>query len=95
MRKVININNGWRFLQKEVPMPQLLPADWPTVDLPHTWNAVDGHDGNGGYNRGSYWYAREFETPPPAPSRGPGLYTDSCRRAGGRGLGERPKGLRA
>ena len=63
MRKVININNGWRFLQKEVPMPQLLPADWPTVDLPHTWNAVDGHDGNGGYNRGSYWYAREFETP--------------------------------
>lgn len=63
MRKVININKGWRFLQKEIPMPESIPAGWPLVDLPHTWNAVDGHDGSGGYDRGSYWYAREFDTP--------------------------------
>ena len=63
MRKVININKGWRFLQEEVPMPQSLPEGWQTVDLPHTWNAVDGHDGSGGYDRGSYWYVREFDTP--------------------------------
>ena len=50
MRKVININKGWRFLQEEVPMPQSLPEGWQTVDLPHTWNAVDGHDGSGGYD---------------------------------------------
>lgn len=63
MRKVININKGWRFLQRETEMPQSLPEGWPIVDLPHTWNAVDGHDGKGGYDRGSYWYAREFDTP--------------------------------
>lgn len=63
MRKVININKGWRFLQEEVPMPQSLPEGWQAVDLPHTWNAVDGHDGSGGYDRGSYWYVREFDTP--------------------------------
>ena len=26
-------------------------------------NAVDGHDGNGSYDRGCYWYVRTFETP--------------------------------
>ena len=63
MRGIIDISKGWRFLQKEAPMPESLPADWPVVDLPHTWNAVDGHDGSGGYDRGSYWYVREFDTP--------------------------------
>ena len=33
------------------------------MDLPHTWNAVDGNDGNGAYDRGSYWYAKTFKTP--------------------------------
>ncbi|MCC8167821.1 MAG: glycoside hydrolase family 2 protein, partial [Clostridiales bacterium] len=26
-------------------------------------NAIDGHDGNGSYDRGCYWYAKTFETP--------------------------------
>ena len=33
------------------------------VHLPHSWNAVDGQDGNGSYDRGTYWYVKEFETP--------------------------------
>ncbi len=63
MRNIINLNANWKFIQQDVGLPSVLPDDWPTVDLPHTWNAVDGMDGNGSYDRGSYWYARVFSTP--------------------------------
>ena len=63
MRDVININRGWRFIRQDAGLPTSLPTDWPSVDLPHTWNAIDGHDGNGSYYRGRCWYARSFETP--------------------------------
>ncbi|MCM1089056.1 MAG: hypothetical protein NC419_12950 [Muribaculaceae bacterium] len=63
MRTIININRGWKFIQEDAGLPDKLPQDWTPVDLPHTWNAVDGHDGNGSYDRGCYWYARTFETP--------------------------------
>ncbi len=63
MRNCINLNKGWKFMQENVGLPQSYPDAWSDVDLPHTWNAVDGMDGNGSYNRGSYWYARSFETP--------------------------------
>ena len=63
MRNIININENWKFIQKNVGLPSAYPQDWDTVDLPHTWNAVDGNDGNGSYDRGNYWYAKTFETP--------------------------------
>ncbi len=63
MRNIINLNADWKFIQKDVGLPAVLPEDWSTVDLPHTWNAVDGMDGNGSYDRGSYWYAKSFPTP--------------------------------
>ena len=63
MRQVINLNKNWKFIQENAGLPAVYPADWKTVDLPHTWNAVDGNDGNGSYDRGNYWYAKTFETP--------------------------------
>lgn len=63
MREVISLNAGWKFAQFDAGLPRALPADWQDVDLPHTWNAVDGCDGSGSYDRGSYWYARSFPTP--------------------------------
>jgi len=63
MRHVIELNKGWKFIRQDIGLPKLFPADWQDVDLPHTWNAVDGHDGKGGYDRGSYWYAKAFATP--------------------------------
>jgi len=63
MRNVIELNKGWKFIQQDIGLPEIFPVDWQDVDLPHTWNAVDGHDGNGSYDRGSYWYAKEFATP--------------------------------
>ena len=63
MRKVINLNQGWKFIQENAGLPATFPAGWGTVDLPHSWNAIDGNDGNGSFDRGSYWYAKEFATP--------------------------------
>ena len=33
------------------------------VDLPHTWNAVDGQDGGNDYYRGTCLYARKLVVP--------------------------------
>ena len=63
MRNIICLNQGWRFVKKDAGLPETLPADWSCVDLPHTWNAVDGHDGRGDYFRWQCGYARSFETP--------------------------------
>ncbi len=63
MRNIINLNEGWQFKQEDVGLPSEMPCDWQTVDLPHSWNAIDGQDGNGSYDRGSYWYAKTFATP--------------------------------
>ena len=74
MRNVIHLNKGWKFIRQDVGLPDKLP-DWPEVDLPHTWNAVDGHDGNGSYDRGSYWYAKTF-TMPRQPLDGGRIYVE-------------------
>lgn len=63
MRNIINLNQDWKFIQEDTGLPEKLPQDWDTIDLPHTWNAVDGHDGNGSYARGRFWYAKNFSTP--------------------------------
>ncbi|MCD7715786.1 MAG: glycoside hydrolase family 2 protein [Lachnospiraceae bacterium] len=63
MRNIISLNCNWRFIQENAGLPDKLPEDWQQVNLPHTWNAIDGMDGNGAYDRGTYWYAKEFTTP--------------------------------
>ena len=51
MRNVINLNKSWAFVQQDAGLPEVMPTDWTCVDLPHTWNAIDGHDGNGSYDK--------------------------------------------
>ena len=63
MRNIININDNWKFIREDAGLPAAYPTTWEDVDLPHTWNAVDGNDGNGSYYRGTCWYATTFETP--------------------------------
>ena len=63
MRNIINLNKEWKFSKENEKLPEQMPNGWEEIDLPHTWNAVDGHDGNGKYDRGCYWYAKTFETP--------------------------------
>ena len=57
MRKIINLNAGWVF-NKQTEIPAALPADWEQVNLPHSWNAVDGQDGGNDYFRGTAIYAK-------------------------------------
>ncbi len=63
MRNIINLNDGWKFIKQDAGLPSALPCDWEDVCLPHTWNAIDGMDGNGSYYRGCCWYAKTFATP--------------------------------
>lgn len=54
-RTTIDLNQGWLFAR---------PGDRPsTVNLPHTWNAVDGQDGGSDYFRGVCHYRRTFAIP--------------------------------
>ncbi len=57
MRNIINLNAGWVF-SKQSEIPAALPGDWEQVDLPHSWNAVDGQDGGNDYFRGTACYAK-------------------------------------
>ena len=54
MRQTISLMKNWRFTQGEKEYP---------VDLPHTWNALDGQDGGNDYARENCVY----ETKVPAP----------------------------
>ena len=62
MRTTINLNADWRFC-KTAQVPAIFPADWERVDLPHTWNAVDGQDGGNDYWRGTAAYCKHFARP--------------------------------
>ena len=57
MRNILNINEGWRFI-KNCSDPMATEGA-VTVNLPHTWNAEDGHDGGNDYFRGPCLYAKK------------------------------------
>ena len=60
MRKIIPLNKGWAFTRQADVPPTQMPQTWPLVDLPHTWNALDGQDGGNDYDRGTGYYAKTF-----------------------------------
>ena len=60
MRNILNLNAAWAFQKDCAQSPAALCADWEQVDLPHSWNAVDGQDGGADYFRGKCCYAKEL-----------------------------------
>ena len=58
MRQLININQNWLFSKEATAIPASLPQDWEQVNLPHSWNNVDGQDGGNDYFRGTTYYAK-------------------------------------
>ncbi len=58
MRTVININNKWAFTKLADSIPTEISNKWDFVNLPHTWNAIDGQDGDNDYYRGMGYYAK-------------------------------------
>ena len=61
MRQIFSLNAGWAFSKEAASIPAQLPQAWEQVNLPHTWNAVDGMDGGGDYHRGTCYYARMLD----------------------------------
>ena len=55
MRTIINLNQNWRFTGPE--------GATVAVDLPHTWNNIDGQDGGNDYYRGVCAYQHTFAAP--------------------------------
>ncbi len=60
MRSIVNINTGWAFFKDSKEVPATLPANWEIVNVPHSWNAIDGMDGGADYFRGTCLYARNI-----------------------------------
>jgi len=65
-RVEIPINSQWRFAYygssagAGAESVSFNDSAWGTVDLPHTWNALDGQDGGSNYARGFGWYRRHI-----------------------------------
>ena len=61
MRQVYDLNFKWAFSKEAESVPETMPEKWNWVNLPHTWNAIDGQDGGSDYYRGTAYYAKKFE----------------------------------
>jgi beta-galactosidase len=69
-RASIDFSPDWRFIRSDVNNAQntsFNDSGWELIDLPHTWNAVDGANGDGtpnnspqkgDYDRGAAWYRK-------------------------------------
>ena len=60
MRTVINLNRKWAFSKAATAVPTAIDNKWDFVNLPHTWNAIDGQDGGNDYYRGTCYYAKQL-----------------------------------
>ena len=55
MRTSVKLMKDWQFTGPD--------GSTTTVDLPHSWNAIDGQDGGNDYWRGTCTYTTNFTTP--------------------------------
>ena len=56
----MDLNVKWAFSKEAEALPQTMPEKWYWVNLPHTWNAIDGQDGGNDFYRGTAYYAKEI-----------------------------------
>lgn len=61
MRQIYNFNTKWGFSKEALEAPTTMPERWNWVNIPHTWNDIDGQDGGNDLYRGTAFYAKEFE----------------------------------
>lgn len=60
-RKIINLNEGWRFalIDKEVDYLMLHDSSWAHINVPHTWNNKDIQSGDK-VRYGTGWYKKNL-----------------------------------
>lgn len=59
----LKIDDGWRFIRSDAAdaeQPAFVDTTWTSVNLPHTWNNIDGQDGGNNYHRGPGWYRKHL-----------------------------------
>lgn len=62
MRTIKSLNHDWKFLKQNDELAQNTQYDdsnWEQVNVPHTWNAVDGANGYD-FFKGACWYRKSF-----------------------------------
>ena len=57
----MNLNSQWTFSKTATAVPSEIDNSWEIVNLPHTWNAIDGQDGGNDYHRGTCYYAKKLD----------------------------------
>ncbi|MBR4031467.1 MAG: glycoside hydrolase family 2 protein [Clostridia bacterium] len=55
MRNILNLNENWLFVKDTTDFSL---RDGEKINLPHSWNAIDGQDGGNDYFRGSCLYVK-------------------------------------
>lgn len=63
MRKITNINDNWKFIKADVGFENAVNAEGIEVNVPHTWNNIDGADGGNDYYRATCWYVKKLTIP--------------------------------
>ena len=58
MRHIVNFNENWLFVKNTTDVNS---KDGDQVNLPHSWNALDGQDGGNDYFRGSCLYVKSVK----------------------------------
>ena len=71
MRQTVSLNRKWAFVMAPEGVPSRTPDLPYYVNIPHTWNAIDGQDGGGDYWRGTCAYVKtlSFEDLPAGEKR--------------------------
>jgi len=60
LRTILNMNAKWAFSKEATAVPEAIDNKWNFVNLPHSWNAIDGQDGDSDYYRGTAYYAKKL-----------------------------------
>lgn len=60
LRKTININDSWIFVKENITLEKAMTSKGEHIDLPHTWNGIDGQDGGNDYIRDAFWYIKKI-----------------------------------
>lgn len=61
LRTTTNLNANWKYKKNNLSISEVKNTfnEWIEINLPHTWNAIDGSNGND-YYRGVSWYVKEL-----------------------------------